>query len=430
MSNRRVLISGAGIAGPVVAHWLGRAGISSTIVERSPTPRTSGQTIDIRGAARTVMTAMGVEDEIRANCTKEEGMYFVNANDQVQGAFPVDHENGNSGTCDIEILRYKLASIFCKSAEKTTTFIYGDAIKNITQTESEAIVDFESGKTQAFDVIVLADGMHSRARSLVFPKEGKEGGVEYRPAGFMICYFQIPYSDSKDGDWSRWWIREGSRSIWIRPDGKSDEPSSRVFLMTCDPEALEKLRNYRSLDIRTQKQLWRELFAGGGWQTDRVLNAMDADDDSNFYMQDVAQVKASKWYSGRVVLVGDAGYCPSPLSGMGTSVAIAGSYVLANELAKLDSFSSITDLSVAFTQYENICRPYVEKAQDAPFGLIKFAYQKSWFGIRMLYFAIKTISFVVKAPGFNKLAGLIFGDEPEEEKLLHLPEYPITSRSA
>ncbi|KAK0555250.1 hypothetical protein OC845_000391 [Tilletia horrida] len=429
MSDRRVLISGAGIAGPVVAHWLGRAGISSTIVERSPNPRTSGQTIDIRGAARKIMTAMGVEDDIRANCTKEEGMCFVDAQDKVLGSFSVDYESGNSGICDIEILRYKLVSIFCKSAEKTTTFIYGDAIKNITHTEAEAIVEFESGKTQAFDVVILADGMHSRARSLVFPKKGEDGAVSYRPSGFMICYFQIPYSDSKDGNWARWWIREGSRSILIRPDGKSDDPSSRIFLMTCDPEALDKLKTYRTLDIPAQKKLWRELFAGGGWQTDRVLDAMDADDDSNFYMQDVAQVNAPKWYSGRVVLVGDAGYCPSPLSGMGTSVAITGSYVLANELAKLESFSNLTDLTAAFDRYDSICRPYVEKAQDAPFGMFKLAYQKSWIGVKALYLFINVVSFLMKLPGINKVTELVFGDEGEEEKLLHLPEYPLTSAS-
>ncbi|CAD6961062.1 unnamed protein product [Tilletia controversa] len=351
VSSRRVLISGAGIAGPVFAHWLGRAGITSTLVERAPNVRTSGQTIDIRGKARGVMAQMGVEQKIRDACTFEEGLYFFNSDDKPLAAFPVDVESGNSPTCDIEILRYKLCSIFVDASKDTTEYVFSDSIKSITQDEREAVVEFESGKKESYDVVVLADGMLSRARSLVFPKEGEENGVQYKSIGTMVSYFTIPYVPEEDGTWSRIRVGTQARNAWIRPDGQCEQPTTRAFLLTRNAEAKRRFANYRKMDIAAQKKIWREVFQDAGWKTNRILDGMDASTgkpDDDFYMQDIAQIKTKKWSKGRVVLLGDAAHCPSPMSGMGTSTAIVGAYVLANELAKQPDWADLQQVTSAF----------------------------------------------------------------------------------
>src|ERR1700728_3620675 len=65
MENHDILISGASIAGPALAYWLRSQGFNPTVVERAPAPRPGGQTVDLRGAGRTVIQRMGLMDRAR-----------------------------------------------------------------------------------------------------------------------------------------------------------------------------------------------------------------------------------------------------------------------------------------------------------------------------------------------------------------------------
>ena len=82
--TKRILISGAGVAGPVLAFWLTHYGFSVTMIERAPQLRTVGQTVDIRGWGLEVIRKMGLEEEIRRRATHEEGLYFMNSDNVPQ----------------------------------------------------------------------------------------------------------------------------------------------------------------------------------------------------------------------------------------------------------------------------------------------------------------------------------------------------------
>jgi 2-polyprenyl-6-methoxyphenol hydroxylase-like FAD-dependent oxidoreductase len=105
-------------------------------------------------------------------------------------------------------------------------------------------------------------------------------------------------------------------------------------------------------------------FAGAGWEVPRLLAAMRSAPD--FFFDAVSQVRLSRWSSGRAALVGDAGYCPTPLTGLGTSLALVGAYVLAGELGAADG-----DHDVAFVRYEQVMRPYVTRGQQLPPGGVR-----------------------------------------------------------
>ncbi|KAL9935256.1 hypothetical protein V8E36_005604 [Tilletia maclaganii] len=424
--SRRVLISGAGIAGPVAAYWLGRAGIKSTVVDRVPAIQPNGQTIDIRGSARSIIKAMGVEENIRARTTQEEGMYIVDEQDRVWGSFGVDEENGNSAVCDIEILRAQLVKIFVDASKPAATYRWADPIKNIEHTEREAIVEFKSGLKEPYDVVILADGMNSRPRELIFPKSDEEYGVTYDSLGFKTAYFSIPYVEAEDGTWSRWWINQGSRTMWLRPDGKSNPPSTRAFLISCSPEANRLFKDYRTMDIAEQKRVWRQLYQRSGWKSDRILDEMDkktGTEDEDFHMQDIAQIKSKKWHRGRVVLVGDAAYCPSPMSGMGTSAAIVGAYALAKELSAVPDWSSPSSVTQAFQAYDNKIRKFIEDAQDIPRSLIRLANPSSWVGMKFAHYAAAVGSFVTQSRLANRVFGFFQPEPWAEEKSLGLDKY-------
>ena len=115
-----------------------------------------------------------------------------------------------------------------------------------------------------------------------------------------------------------------------------------------------------------QRALLTKHFAGKGWQCDALLAAAAEADD--FFFDAFAQVHMPTISRGRVTLVGDAGYCASPLSGMGTSLALVGAYVLAGELGPADSLG-VEPIQTALGRYEAVMRPYVDRCQDLPNGI-------------------------------------------------------------
>jgi 2-polyprenyl-6-methoxyphenol hydroxylase-like FAD-dependent oxidoreductase len=108
---------------------------------------------------------------------------------------------------------------------------------------------------------------------------------------------------------------------------------------------------------RGQKKCLRDLFYDLGWESNKILDLMNDSDD--FYFDSIAQIKMDSWTKGRVALLGDAGYCASPLSGQGTNLAIIGAYILAGELKSAEG-----DYFLAFKRYNELMRPFVEVSQD------------------------------------------------------------------
>lgn len=405
MSNMRILVSGAGIAGPTLALWLARAGAHVTIVERAPALRAVGQNIDIRGAGLEVIRRMGLEDTIRQNLTNEEGFAFVDANNRTRAQFGVDRSGkGKSLTSDTEILRGTLAKILYDGTKETAEYIFGDYVKSVDDTEKGIQVTFANSTPQRdFDLLIAGDGLGSPTRSLIFPDAQKSC---IRPLNQYISYFSIPSQES-DGTWARWYNAPGRRCILTRPNGAG---KTMVFLAIMSTTS-EKLQNHSSLPQLEQKSLMHDLFADAGWEASRVLAGMDHCDD--FYMQSNAQVKLDSWSKGRMGLIGDAAYCPSPISGMGTSVAIVGAYILAGEISKHGS-----DYGKAFEAYESLMRPYVDKAQKLPPGAPAIANPETAWGIGVLNAVLGFVS-------WSGLPGLLgrFGGPPADG--IVLPEYDM-----
>ncbi|MEU8074788.1 FAD-dependent monooxygenase [Catellatospora citrea] len=362
MTGRRVLVSGASIAGPALAHWLREYGMTAVVVERHDGIRPGGQTVDLRGAGRTVARRMGIEDAVRARSTGEDGVAFVDARNRVKAAFPAQAFGGEGFVAELEILRGELADLLHERTRGHTEYVFGDRITAVDDRDDEVRVSFAHGADRAFDLVVAADGIGSTTRELVFG-----GAARVVPLGLYTSYLTVPLAAS-DGSWARWHNAPGGRVVALRPDNLGTTRALMSFL--CPP------RGYERLPVGEQKELLRRVFAGVGWEAPRVLRALgDADE---FYCELVGQVRAPRWSRGRVALVGDAGYCASPISGMGTSLALVGAYVLAGELA---SHSSHRD---AFAAYERIMRPYVAQAQHLPPFTPRIAHPRSRFGIGVL----------------------------------------------
>ncbi|HEY0735445.1 MAG TPA: FAD-dependent monooxygenase [Herpetosiphonaceae bacterium] len=370
MKQRTVLIAGASIAGPALALGLARYGIQSVIVERADALRLGGQNIDVHGAGRTVVCRLGIEDEIRAATTGEQGLRFVDERDVTRAEFPAESADTSGFTKELEILRGDLATILYNRTRATTEYLFGNQIISLHDHGDRVTAGFEHGAERDFDYVVAADGLRSRTRTLIVGDEPR-----IRPLNLYACWFTIPRAAS-DTAWARWYHAPRGRSMLLRPDNVG---TTRVSLWFLSPP-----RGYERLSVAEQKALILRLFADAGWEAPRVLDGLSGSAD--VYFDTVSQVMAPRWSHGRAALVGDAAYCPSPVSGMGTNLALVGAYVLAGELARHANHRD------AFAAYEMLMRPFVNLAQKLPPGVPWIAHPQTKRGISMLHLVLRIAS--------------------------------------
>ncbi|HEY2674090.1 MAG TPA: FAD-dependent monooxygenase [Rugosimonospora sp.] len=334
------LISGAGIAGTALAYWLHRHGFAVTTVERAPGLRPGGQAIDVRGAALDVVERMGILPEVRDLRTRMRGMSVLDGDgNEIMRSTEATFSSGRLDSPDVEILREDLNRLAYEQTREHVEYLFDDSITAIAQDADGARVEFERGASRTFDLVLGADGLHSTVRRLVF-------GPETDFLHPMNTYLAIFGMDNILGldNWQLW-MRDGHAGYAIYP--VHDNTEIRVTL-GFGGEPVE----YDHRDTAQQKRIVTERLAGMGWETPRLLRGMA--DAPDFYFDEMAQVTMDRWWSGRVALLGDAAYCPSPLSGQGTSVALVAAYVLAQELARAGD-----DHEAGLARYEQRLRPFV-----------------------------------------------------------------------
>ena len=339
-----VLISGASITGPALAYWLHRYGFDVTVVERAPALRSGGYGVDIRGVAVTVLGQMGILDQVRAADTNMTGVYFVNSKGDVEGQLS-EASFANQHGVDIEIMRDDLSNILYDLTKDTIKYIWSESITAIHETEDGVEVQFIHEKPQTFDLVIGADGLHSNVRSLTF---GDEAQFK-RTLGCYISIFTLENYLNLDHR-VMLYTMPGKTVGMYSARGNTEAKGMLLF----QSEALE----YDRYDEESQRKLVKNAFVGHteDWETSHILKTMKEADD--FYFDEICQIHMPTWSKGRITLVGDAAYGPSPLSGQGTSLALVGAYVLAGELKNARG-----DHSRAYVAYEQEMRKFVEKNQ-------------------------------------------------------------------
>jgi 2-polyprenyl-6-methoxyphenol hydroxylase-like FAD-dependent oxidoreductase len=263
----------------------------------------------------------------------------------------VEAFGGNGIISEVEILRGDLADILLETVQDRIEIIWDDTVTAITDGPTAITVEFERSRPARFDLVVGADGTHSTVRRLAFGPESEF----VRPLGAYQAWFTT--QDSPDLDnWYKMYRAPGGLVASLRPGRLPGEAkASLCFRADADPGIDRR-------DPHAVRRLMRERFAGvTGWKVPWLLDALDAAIDVTFDSMD--QVRMDAWTRGRVALVGDAACAPGAVTGMGTSLALVGAYVLAGSLQRADG-----DHAAAFRSYEEIVRPYVDQAQELPPG--------------------------------------------------------------
>jgi 2-polyprenyl-6-methoxyphenol hydroxylase-like FAD-dependent oxidoreductase len=370
---RRILVSGASIAGNTLAWVLARGGVEVTVVERAPAFRGGGQNIDVRDVGREVIRRMGLEQAVLDHGTGEEGTAWIDEHGQPAATFRVDPDEGDADdgpTAEMEILRGDLARLIHDAVPDTVRFVFGDTIARIDDDADAALVTFDSGRSERFDAVVVAEGVGSTTRERVFPGEN-----EPRWMDLTMAYFTIPRTATDDRLW-RWYHATDGRSVSLRPDRHG---TTRAMLCLQQPPDGEQ-----DWSEERQRAWLHERFRDVGWEAPRVMAAMDTTND--FYFDVLRQVRMPRWANGRVVLTGDAAWCATPLAGIGSTLAVTGAYVLGQELLRHD------DTTAAFSAYEAALRPMVEQGQGVPKIAPRLMNPHSRLGIKLLHGALKIAS--------------------------------------
>jgi 2-polyprenyl-6-methoxyphenol hydroxylase-like FAD-dependent oxidoreductase len=338
-----ILVSGASIAGPTLAFWLRHFGFAVTVVEKAPGLRPGGQAVDLRGVARTLAVRMGLDEQIRAAATRTLGFSIVDGDrNELSSMRPEDHD-GDGQIAEIEILRGDLARVLYDATSNDVEYLFGDRITGLTERTDDVLVDFASGSQRPFDLVIGADGLHSAVRAQAF---GTEADFVHH-LGTYLAFWSVPnYLGLQD--WALAY-NEAGRSAGIRPVHGNTEA---IVYFSFQSEAID----YDYRDVEQQKQLVRDRTAGMGWEVESLVGRIDESPD--FYFDSCAQVRMDSWSRGRIGLIGDAAFCPSPLTGQGTSLAMVGAYVLARELATADG-----DFVAGLASYEARMRDWVLRTQ-------------------------------------------------------------------
>ncbi|KAG9679600.1 FAD/NAD(P)-binding domain-containing protein, partial [Aureobasidium melanogenum] len=415
-SPPNVLISGYGIASSVFASTLLRAypNATITIVERDPSMRLTGASVDIRSSAVDIIKWMNLEKEIRSKTTKEEGVEFV---DESGKSFATWLATGNTDiqtmTSEYEIFRGDLARIFARGIEDKVEIVFSESVASYEQQEDKVFVTFSNGKeAQEYDLVVAADGLASKIRGMML---GTSPAEHIHDEGVYASFFVIEKDLLNGSKLAKWYNTTEGRAIFLRPDPDPRGRTRGHFMNSAWPSDIatrQKITTALREGNESYMRLVEESFSSCPYhQTAEILEAMRTTPD--FYCSRFAQVRAPKIQDGRVVLLGDAGYATP---GIGTSLAIMGGHILAGELLRHN-----LDICAATKAYEELMLPFAKSQQGTlgDYAMQMLNPQSAW-GLWIR----NTILWALVAAKIDKIALWIAGKLGVKEPKIKMPVYP------
>ena len=351
-----ILINGGGIAGPCLAYWLTKRGHAVTITEQSRELRIGGQAVDFRGPSIEVLDRMGLLEEVRANATNMGPLILVDERGEEVGRLPAEVFSG-----ELEIFWGDLARIVHEAVRDVVDFRFGVRVTALADHGDRIEATLSDGSRAAYDLVIGADGLHSGVRQLVFGPEEQY----VTQLGQVFGFFDIENRQRLDHRGMAAML-PGRTAVLQATD--PDKPARASFYLT------DSNIHFDHRDTERNKQLFAERFSGIGWEVPNFVQALTEADQ--VYFDSIAQVHLNSYARGRVCLIGDAAWCASPRSGMGTSLAVVGAYVLAHELQ-----SAGGDYATAFARYQQLLAPYVARCQQLALMSLKMdRFSSGWIG--------------------------------------------------
>lgn len=360
MPPLKILISGGGVAGTALAFWLSKLGHFVTVVEHYPTLRTTGLQIDLRSHGVEVLHRMGLEEAFREKRAPEEGMQFVDAHGRNRGYFGAAKSgDGNQGiTSEYEIMRGDLCRLIFDATNGKAKYMFGTSVKSFKDAEKGVEVEFKNGKKEMYDLFVGADGVWSSTRRRMLGEEASKKTFHSMDETNAYLTFKQPAAEGEKYV-GQMYIGTNKRSLLVR---RHNPEELQLYLLLSRPD--DRIARVKRGDVEEEKKAFAEIYQGAGWKTEELLQKMM--ESTDFYCERLGVVQMDPWYQGHVALVGDAAYGPGG-SGMGTTTAMVGAYILAGEIGNhcgrgdADRSTGSDDVQAALKVYDQRFRPFMTK---------------------------------------------------------------------
>ena len=337
----KVIVSGAGVAGLALSHWLGRVGATTIVVDRAPRFQALGHYISLKGNGVEMVRRMGILDACEARAAPIEEVHFYTA---ARRPLRIERTAALAKALGGYILfrRADLQTGLYELVRERTDIRFGTQIVGVRLAAEGVEVHLSDGRTEHGDLLVGADGIHSHVRGLVFG-----GGFERSLGGYYIAISQT--------------LRHGLPAVV-----HSYLSTGRmVNLFPVAPESVSAVvyvgRSAGSPPHHDPVAMREYLLATCAGFPDEVLRVLNDIKGSDFVFSDaIAQVEMPRIVDGRCALIGDAAHCPTFLSGMGSSLALQDAHILAGCLARHPD-----DLVTALAQYEEVMSPIARRYKDS-----------------------------------------------------------------
>ena len=343
-SGTPVLVSGASFAGLATAFWLNRLGYAVTLVEIASGLRKGGTPVDIEGETIGILQRMGMFDAVRAKALPPRAFEFKDAEDRTLGGFGVETDANAPPRTRFEIHRDDLLDILFAGIDGSVEMLFGRSIKQLDDKPDGVTVTLDDGTRRSFALVFGCDGNRSNTRKLVF---GDEKNFTYFMGGYVYLKV-VPVTGLLPPNVSQVFSVPGRTAML---NGYDDRTDIGLAFRTEGEIAYD----YR--DRARLRAMIHGHFDGLGWKVPAALKHVDSDDD--FYFDRINQIRMPVWSKGRVALVGDAGYCVSPVAGMGGSMAIIGAGRMAEALERHGA-----DYAAAFQDYHDRLHAFVDDVQE------------------------------------------------------------------
>lgn len=391
----KIAINGIGVAGPTLAYWLKKLGHEPVLYEIAPELRTGGYVIDFWGLGYDITEKMGILPQLKEKGHFMKKMKLLKPNGQVAASANVrvlfDLLNGRL----ISIERSDVASSIYKACESVRSE-FGVSITGIKQKTDGVRITLSNGDKEDFDLVIGADGLHSKVREIVFGEEKKFA----KNMGVYVAAFELKGYQPRD---ELTYVMHRVPGKTVSRFAKKDDMT--LFLFVCRKELVEKIPSTEE----QKKSMLKSVFGKMKWELPDIFERMDEVKD--IYFDSVSQIQMKHWSKGRVALIGDAGACPSLLAGEGTGLAIIEAYVLANEIHKAGD-----DYAKAFENYEKALKKFVEGKQKSANRFANFFAPKNRFSVYLGNLGVR----LSDVPFFaRRFLGASLRDD------IKLPEYEI-----
>jgi len=377
-TNKKILISGAGIAGLTLAYWLHHHGFEPFVIEKRPDLSDKGYMIDFYGSGFDVAEKMGLIEQlgVKTQHYPINGLSFVDNQGRPRATLDMSRFRKLLNGRYLNLLRGDLEDVIFESVKTAVPIRFGTSITHLHNQPDGVNVILSDDTQHTFDLVIGAEGIHSQIRHQLW-------GAESRFENFLGFYVASAVVDNFLGRVDAFYGHLA--------------PNTQVSVYSIGNNKLAVFYAFKSERLNVhgrpaQLETSAQVFSHHGCIVPQLVAATKQAD--HLFFDAVSQIKLDQWHKDRVALVGDACQCLTLLAGQGASMAMAGAYLLANELQQANG-----DYRVAFPAYQNMLQPEIVRRQSEARNLASSFVPPNNFAVSLTYLLLNMAFW----PGFRTL---------------------------